>query len=131
MQHPRDRSQKWQARRLVMQTLSFDQNLEMRKAMIIQPKRWLPHDIAANNWADGFCTTDWCTAGGWMVRRDDRHPDLWLVVASIDDCGWRIAGVEPACPLCGMGLSPHIEGVGDMPGAADNPLAAYARRLAA
>jgi hypothetical protein len=66
-----------------------------------------------------------------VVRRDVHYPDRWLVATSADVVGWQIAGTEPVCPLCGMNLSPHVEGVGDVPGAADNPLAAYARRLAA
>jgi hypothetical protein len=108
-----------------------DQGHEMRKTMIIQPDRWLPHDDTAKQWADAFCTTGWCKAERWVVRRDERQPDVWLVADSADASGWRIAGIEPACPLCGTNLSPHVEGVGDVPGAGDNPLAAYARRLAA
>ncbi len=99
--------------------------------MIIQPKRWLPQDTTVKDWADGFCTTDWCEAERWMVRRDPHRQDLWWVGTSTDVIGWQIAGTEPVCPLCGMNLSPHIEGVGDVPDLADNPLAAYARRLAA
>jgi len=99
--------------------------------MIIRPERWLPQNTDVQNWSDGFCTTNWCNAERWVVRRDARHPDLWLVAASIDDSGWQIAGVTPVCPLCGMDLSPHVEGVGEVPGTADNPLAVYARRLAA
>jgi hypothetical protein len=99
--------------------------------MIIQPERWRPHDMTVQTWSPGFCTTNWCNAERWLVRRDARYHDLWLVATSVDDTGWQIAGVEPVCPLCGMNLSPHLEGVGEMPGVADNPLAAYARRLAA
>ena len=99
--------------------------------MIIQPERWRSRDTTARHWSDGFCTTEWCNAERWAVRRDAHHHDLWLVAASADDSGWVIAGVEPACPLCGVNLSPHVEGVGEVPGVDDNPLAAYARRLAA
>jgi hypothetical protein len=99
--------------------------------MIIQPERWQLQNSAVQSWGDGFCTTEWCKGERWVVRRDTRHHDLWLVAASVDEAGWRIAAVEPACPLCGMELSPHSEGVGDVPGVADNPLAAYARRLVA
>jgi len=102
--------------------------------MIIQPERWIPqqrHDTAVQTWSDGFCTTDWCKAERWLVRRDVRQHDLWLVAASVGDAAWDIAGVVPICPLCGTNLSPHVEGVGEVPGVADNPLAGYARRLAA
>ncbi len=102
--------------------------------MIIQPERWTSqqsHDTTAQTWSDGFCTTDWCKAERWVVRRDVRHHDLWLVAASAADAAWQIAGAVPVCPLCGMNLSPHIEGVGEVSGGADNPLAAYAGRLAA
>ena len=102
--------------------------------MINQPERWIPQhqdDAAMPTWSIGFCTTDWCKAEQWVVRRQVRHPDLWLVGALVSDAAWEIAGVVPVCPLCGVNLSPHIEGVGQVPGAADNPLAAYARRLAA
>jgi len=99
--------------------------------MIIQPERWRPQNTATQHWSDGFCTTDWCSAGHWVVRRDPHHHDVWLVAASTEEIGWKIAAVEPICPLCGVELSPHIEGVGDVPGAAENPLADYARRLAA
>ena len=102
--------------------------------MIIQPERWTPqqrHDTAVQTWSDGFCTTDWCKAECWVVRRDVRHHDLWLVAPAVADAAWEIAGVVPVCPLCGTNLSPHVEGVGEVPGVADNPLAGYARRLAA
>jgi hypothetical protein len=102
--------------------------------MIIQPERWTPHqqhDTTVQAWSDGFCLTDWCTAKRWVVRRDARLSDLWLVAASSMEPTWEIAGVVPVCPLCGTNLSPHVEGVGEAPGVADNPLAAYAHRLAA
>lgn len=102
--------------------------------MIIQPEQWIPRhqdDAAMPTWSIRFCTTDWCTAEQWMARRQVHHADLWLVAASAGDAGWQIAGVVPVCPLCGANLSPHIEGVGEEPGAAENPLAGYARRLAA
>ena len=102
--------------------------------MSIQPERWTPQqreDTAVRSWSDGFCTTDWCQAERWAVRRDVRHRDLWLVAASVADAAWEIAGAVPVCPLCGTNLSPYVAGVGEAPGVADNPLAAYARRLAA
>jgi hypothetical protein len=102
--------------------------------MIIQPERWIPqqqHDTAGQSWSDGFCTTDWCKAGRWVVRRDARQHGLWLVAASVGDSARTIAAAVPVCPLCGTNLSPHVEGVGEVPGAADNPLATHARRLAA
>ena len=99
--------------------------------MIFRPERWQTSNTAVEHWSNGFCTTDWCQGERWMVRRDTRHPDLWLVAESADAAGWQIAAIEPICPLCGMELSPHIEGVGDVPDVDNNPLAAYARRLVA
>jgi hypothetical protein len=102
--------------------------------MIIQPERWALHqqnDTAAQTWRDGFCLTDWCTAKRWVVRRNPRHHDLWLMAVSSKEVAWEIAGVVPVCPLCGTNLSPHVGGVGEVPGVANNPLAAYTRRLAA
>jgi len=102
--------------------------------MIIQPERWRPQqlqDTAAQTWSDAFCTTEWCQAGRWAVRRDAGDHDRWSVAAAAGDAGWQVAGEQPVCPLCGMNLSPHVEGVGEVPGVADNPLALYARRLAA
>jgi len=89
------------------------------------------HDTAAETWSDGFCTTDWCRADRWAVQRDANRRDLWLVATTSGDTSWQIAATTPACPLCGANLSPHVEGVGEVLGAADNPLATYARRLAA
>jgi hypothetical protein len=102
--------------------------------MIIKPERWTPQrrdDTAVDTWSEGFCMTDWCKAERWVVRRDVRYHDLWLVAASDTDAAWEIAAVVPICPLCGTNLSPHVEGVGEVPDAVDNALAAYARRLAA
>jgi len=102
--------------------------------MIIQSEQWKPQqrqDTALQSWSEGFCTTDWCKAERWVVRRDVRHHNLWLVAASVADAAWKIAGVVPVCPLCGMNLSPHVEGVGEVLGVTDTPLAAYAQRLAA
>ncbi len=66
----------------------------------------------------------------WYLVRARMLAELALQQEAAD-AAWQIAGAVPVCPLCGMNLSPHIEGVGEVSGGADNPLAAYAGRLAA
>jgi hypothetical protein len=50
------------------------------------------------------CQNSLCAAAVWTVERLSADHSLWRVSNETSDGSWVVAGVTPACPLCGTGL---------------------------
>jgi hypothetical protein len=80
-------------------------------------------------WTEQFCLSQWCRAGRWYVRPDSNSQNLWLISESPDAAPWSVAAAQAVCPLCGVALAAHVEGVGEIEGEVPATIIRFIRTL--